>query len=357
VRITAEGPDDRPAVIVTAGQHAREWIAISSGMYVVDQLVTRASEPQLAAMLDDVQLFVIPVVNPDGYAYTWTDQRYWRKNRRDGIGVDTNRNFGHGWGGEGAGTQAFEENYAGPSAFSEPETIAVRDFVQGHPELVAYLDVHSFGQLVLYPWGDVQAEAPDDAALSATATAIAAAMGEQGAQYTPLQGAALYPAAGNAIDWSYADAGLHAITMELRPQDMEIGFVLPPDQIVPVGDEVLAGLWVMMQWAQAQAMEPPGESSTGAASSDGSGADTTTAASDSSGAVGTESSTGPVMPGGGSGLGDSTGVDAAPDGASGCGCDATRTPAAPWALVLLLVLGRIRRSGSREGGRRWGAGG
>jgi hypothetical protein len=102
IRITAAGEDDRPAVLITAGQHAREWIAVSSGMYVIDQLVQRADEPEIAAILADVQVFVIPVVNPDGYEYSWTDERYWRKNRRGGVGVDTNRNFGYGWGGEGS---------------------------------------------------------------------------------------------------------------------------------------------------------------------------------------------------------------------------------------------------------------
>lgn len=353
VRITAAGDDGRPAVLVTVGQHAREWIAVSSGMYVIDQLVTRATEPEIAEMLAAVQVFVVPVVNPDGYEHSWVGDRYWRKNRRDGIGVDTNRNFGHNWGGLGASAEPEDGNYAGTAAFSEPESAAVRDFVQAHPELVAHLDLHSFGQLVLYPWGDVFEPAPDDAALSATANAMADAMDAGGAGYTAIQGVDLYPAAGNAIDWSYGDAGLHAVTMELRPTDEEIGFVLPPGEIVPVGDEVFAGLWVLLAWANGDVPEPPdpttGDPTMGGSSSSG-GSDGTAGSSDgassaASGADGTGGQTGGVdadASSDGDGDGSSGGGASAQGEGTGCGCATTRAPPWGWWLLAFGVIGRAR---------------
>jgi predicted deacylase len=217
LRITADGDDERPTLLITGGQHAREWIAVSSAMYLADQLISRAGEPMYAAALSQLQIVIVPVVNPDGYAFTWTDQRYWRKNRRDGVGVDVNRNFGHGWGGEGASATPEDENYAGAAAFSEPESRAVRDYVLAHPELVGHLDLHSFGELILYPWGDVYEAAPDDLQLAATANAAAAAMSMNGREYTALQGVNLYPASGNVVDWTYGEADLHAFTFELRP--------------------------------------------------------------------------------------------------------------------------------------------
>jgi predicted deacylase len=351
IRVTADGADDRPAVVITAGQHAREWIAVSSGMYVIDQLVQRADEPEVAAMLEAVQVFVIPIVNPDGYAFSWAGDRYWRKNRRDGVGVDTNRNFAHGWGGEGASPNPEDGNYAGTAAFSEPESAAVRDFVQGHAELVAHLDLHSYGQLVLYPWGDVFQAAPDDAALAATADAIAGEMELFGTSYTALQGVALYPAAGNAIDWTYGAAGLHAITMELRPADEEVNFILPPEQIVPVGDEVMAGLWVLLEFASNGVVDPTGGdestsdggSSTGdgsSSSSSGGASTTTSATTDPSGGATTSAQT--------TALGDSSGDlgtsgDAgAADDAQGCGCD-VKTPRTSMLGAALFVLFAARR--------------
>ena len=370
VRITAPGDDSRPAVLVTAGQHAREWIAVSSGMYVIDQLVTRAAEPEFAAMLQAVQILVIPVVNPDGYEYTWSGERYWRKNRRNGVGVDTNRNFGHNWGGEGASNVPEDENYAGTAAFSEPESAAVRDFVQAHPELVAHLDVHSFGQLVLYPWGDIDEPAPDDAALAATATAMANAMGATGTDYTPIQGVHLYPAAGNVIDWAYGDAGLHAVTMELRPLDPEVGFVLPPGQIGPVGDEVLAGLWVLLSWANGVVPDPTGgESSSGdptdatdatdatdggsaASSNDGDSATQGMSSGNADDTQGNADATASLTAGpeltsvsddgtaGGSGEGGP-----AADGDSGCGCNARHPSSSAWWLGVVLFGTRRRARG------------
>ncbi len=354
LRIAAPGDDPRPGVIVTAGQHAREWVSISSALYVADQLASRADEPEIAAVLAAISLTIVPVVNPDGYAYTWTDERLWRKNRRDGVGVDTNRNWGVGWGGEGASLDPVAENYAGSAAFSEPETEAMREWIEGDDSLVAHVDVHSFGELVLYPWGYLYEATDDDAMLSGTAVAIADAMSAQGESYTPLQGVNLYPAAGNAIDWTYGAAGLMAYTMELRPSfdapNADQGFVLAPDQIAPVGDEVLAGLWVVLQ---AAAM--PGE---GGDTSTG-GADTTGAAGSSTGDVAATSTGSPGTTGGGnessgagtteattaaSADGTSSGSGASAEGdAGGCSCDQRATPP-PWAASwLLLALSRRRR--------------
>ncbi|MBL8943737.1 MAG: hypothetical protein JNK45_11335 [Myxococcales bacterium] len=348
LRITAAGDDARPAVLVTSGQHSREWIAVSSGMYVVDQLITRAAEPEIAAVLDAIQIIVIPMVNPDGYAHSWTAERYWRKNRRDGVGVDTNRNFGHSWGGEGSSPIPEDENYAGAAAFSEPESAAVRDFVLAHPELVAHLDLHSYGQLVLYPWGDIYELAPDDAALANTADAMVSAMGEIGASYTPLQGVNLYPASGNIIDWAYGDVGLHSLTIELRPDNPDVGFVLGPDQIAPVGDEVFAALSVLFAYANGEVVDPTdgGESSSGGAvdSSGGALEGSSGPAGASSGGDGAGDVTDPSMPGS-SGVASEASAEGTAGGSSsggaqvdgdqtGCGCRAPGVgPGATWVWI------------------------
>ncbi|MEX1368913.1 MAG: M14 family zinc carboxypeptidase, partial [Nannocystaceae bacterium] len=203
VRLSNPGPDDRPVVVVQACQHAREWISVAATMWAAEQLATAPVGGALDGLLDDAELVVVPVVNPDGYQYSWTNERFWRKNRREDFGVDLNRNWSVAWGGQGASNYPYDENYRGAAAFSEPESTAMRDFIAADPHARASLDVHSYGQLVLYPWGFQLDPAPDDLMLSGTSEDIAEAMGlPHGSVYIPLQSAALYPAAGNAMDWA-----------------------------------------------------------------------------------------------------------------------------------------------------------
>jgi carboxypeptidase A4 len=83
---------------------------------------------------DKVDFYIVPVLNPDGYEYTHTNDRLWRKNRKNPelgkcAGTDLNRNFGFKWGGLGASKNPCDETYAGSAAFSEPESKAIQDYV------------------------------------------------------------------------------------------------------------------------------------------------------------------------------------------------------------------------------------
>lgn len=111
--------------------------------------------------------YILPVANPDGYEYTHTVDRLWRKNR-GGVGkgrcagVDLNRNFGYKWGGQGASRQPCSEIFAGTSAFSEPETMAQFKFMdQTAANFQGFLTFHSYGQYILYPWGYDRVVPPD----------------------------------------------------------------------------------------------------------------------------------------------------------------------------------------------------
>lgn len=85
---------EKPVVWVMAGQHAREWIGISSSLFFIDQLLHPTVDP---AILDNFEFAVMPLVNPDGYEYSRTRNKLWRKNRRGIRGVDLNRNWDHRW--------------------------------------------------------------------------------------------------------------------------------------------------------------------------------------------------------------------------------------------------------------------
>src|SRR4051812_30370745 len=116
--------------------HAREWISVEVPFLLAEHLLGNSSAEPVQTWLQQAEVWVAPMVNPDGHEYTRTDYRLWRKNRRpnhDGtIGVDPNRNYGYMWGTLNVSTSSLvpaDETYAGPHAFSEPEVRAVRDLV------------------------------------------------------------------------------------------------------------------------------------------------------------------------------------------------------------------------------------
>jgi murein tripeptide amidase MpaA len=104
-------------IVIAGGQHAREWIAAMAPMCVAERLAT---EPRYRSLLERFSFVIVPVVNPDGYAYTWTTDRNWRKSRRDGHGVDLNRNYSLAWGGADSSDDKSASTYRGSAPFSEP---------------------------------------------------------------------------------------------------------------------------------------------------------------------------------------------------------------------------------------------
>ncbi|TPW19078.1 MAG: cpt [Elusimicrobia bacterium] len=121
-----------------------------------------------------------------------------RKNADGSTGVDLNRNYDFRFGGEGASDSPGSDTYHGPSAFSEPESRAVRDFVNALPNLKMMVSYHTFSELILYPWGGVDEPIPDTRALTAF-KAMAAKMA-QWTGYRPQQSSDLYVATGDTCD-------------------------------------------------------------------------------------------------------------------------------------------------------------
>ncbi|XP_042242037.1 carboxypeptidase B-like [Homarus americanus] len=144
---------NKPVILIDGGIHAREWVSPAAVLYIVEQLL------QSPAMTSDVEWRTLPLLNPDGYIYTWTKDRLWRKNRATTseigcVGVDLNRNFGFHFGESGTSPKPCSTVYHGPVAFSEPESQALRDTLQQESSRTkAYVTFHSYGQFVLHPWG------------------------------------------------------------------------------------------------------------------------------------------------------------------------------------------------------------
>jgi carboxypeptidase T len=230
--------------------HAREWVSVEVPYLLAEHLVKNASQTQVRDWLQRGEIWVAPMVNPDGHEFSRTQDRLWRKNRRsnaDGsIGVDPNRNYGYMWGTLNINTSSHvpsDPTYVGPRAFSEPETRAVRNLV-ARELFRGVITYHSYSQLILYPWGYTLRPIPDASDL-ATMTKLAERMaqlikGVHGSTYTPQQSSRLYRTAGDTTDWTYGEYAIPSFTIELRPDSPEKGgFILPPDQIQPTFEENL----------------------------------------------------------------------------------------------------------------------
>ncbi len=163
----SDNPDideDEPEALYTALHHAREPNGLSQMIFYIWYLLENyESDPEVKYLIDNTELYFIPCVNPDGYLYNQQTNPdgngFWRKNRRPAsneneIGVDLNRNYGFAWGIDNVGSSpnSNSNTYRGPEPFSEPETQAVRDFTIAHEFKVA-LNYHTFGNLLIHPWG------------------------------------------------------------------------------------------------------------------------------------------------------------------------------------------------------------
>ncbi|MGB2985230.1 MAG: M14 family zinc carboxypeptidase [Phycisphaerae bacterium] len=252
------GDPDKPALCFNANQHAREWITPPTVVYIADQLVSNyGSDPLVSTLLDELIIYIVPSVNPDGYEYTWLgdDERWWRKNRRnngDGTyGVDPNRNWGYEWGHDsGSSGDPGSTTYRGPFPFSEPETQALRDFILAHPEIVAHIDFHSYSQLILRPWSwdYLDPPEPDFSILKGLGDDMAQAIYDtHGKVYVSQRGCNLYPASGVCPDWVYGEAGIYSYCFELRPVGAPY-FILPPEEIIPTAEENYAAILLMAEY-------------------------------------------------------------------------------------------------------------
>lgn len=233
---------ERPKMLIMGLHHAREWISVEVPMALADKLVKgwTSNDPAIRALLSTRTLWIVPIVNPDGHKYSQSGSTMWRKNRHktwyfSTNGVDPNRNYGFEWVGAGSSNMPFSETYRGESAFSEPETQAIRALAE-REKFTAGISYHSFSELVLFPWGHTRKICPDDKTFRGFATEMGRIT-----KYRPQTGADLYIVNGECDDYLYGTLGTWAWTVELGKQ------FIPKDKDIPLitGPNVEAALHVI----------------------------------------------------------------------------------------------------------------
>jgi hypothetical protein len=215
LKLSTDASANKPALWFDGGLHAREWIAVGVITYMADTLV-RSYSNSSSSILNDFDVYFAPVLNPDGYDYTWTTDRMWRKTRSPNgnnpcVGTDPNRNWEFHWGEAGTSTNKCSDSYQGPSPASEVEVQAIQSFLCGHKDtLKGYINFHAYGQLWMSPWGYTDAlpvDYTDQNNLSAAAAK--AIFGVHGTKFTygPIS-TTIYPASGSSADYTYGVCGI-----------------------------------------------------------------------------------------------------------------------------------------------------
>lgn len=246
-----EREEAQAQVLILGCHHAREWISVEVpflwGKYLAENYATN---PEVKRLVDRSEVWIVPLVNPDGLEYTIHAYRYWRKNRRDNgggqFGVDLNRNYEYKWGLDAVGSSADPSSaiYRGAAPFSEPETRAVRDLFL-KKDFRALVSYHSFSQVILYPWSYTDFPSDRDAELRDIAVEMSDRIkAVNGRLYKPGQsGKDLYLSNGDATDWTFGLSGIPSYTIELPPIDELLGgFFNREEDIAPIFQENLPAL-------------------------------------------------------------------------------------------------------------------
>ena len=239
--------EEEPQILYTAIHHAREPNSLSQLVFYMWYLLENYElDNEIKSIVDNTELFFIPVVNPDGYLYNEkTDPNgggFWRKNRKNGHGVDNNRNYEYYingnsndgvWGGEGASNNTSSSSYHGTGPFSEIENQAIKWFCEQHNFVMAFNN-HSYGDLLLYPYGYTSdAPTPENEVFEIISEELVSRNG-----FNNILSSGLYPAAGDSDDYMYGTIGTHNKIYAMTP---EIGseFWPPSSQIEEIAKSMM----------------------------------------------------------------------------------------------------------------------
>jgi murein tripeptide amidase MpaA len=246
--IVSTGGSGKKAIWLDGNIHAREWISPATVTYILNELVTKSGDH--ADLLEKFDFYILPNVNPDGYAWTHSNARLWRKTRTNHasplgcLGVDGNRNWGYLWGQPGASNDKCSDTYRGPSVFSEQENDIIAKYILATSvDWTLFITFHSYGQYVLLPYGDGNRPTDYNDLLAKGNTFADALRAVSGTTYRVGNSKdLLYATSGTSQDWAKGSGPFkYSYTVELRDTG-SYGFQLPANQIKPTGAETWVGL-------------------------------------------------------------------------------------------------------------------
>ncbi|KAK4193072.1 hypothetical protein QBC35DRAFT_163519 [Podospora australis] len=270
-RVSDNSDPVRKTILVTGGLHGREWISTSTVTYLMWSAITAyGKEPMITKLLDKFDIVFIPVLNPDGYEYTWQTDRLWRKSRqktktRMCHGFDLDHTFGYAWEKSSNQVDPCSESYGGESPFQAVEASALAEWAKNETQhavqFVGFLDLHSYSQQILFPYTySCSTDPPNLENLMELGVGLAKAIrlssGESYSVDSACEGAVASSSSsstsdpsprvesggGSAIDWFYHELGArYSYQIKLRDTG-SYGFLLPAEHIIPTGEEMLNAL-------------------------------------------------------------------------------------------------------------------
>lgn len=261
--IVLKTASSRKSVWIDCGIHAREWISPSTCVWIIDKLVSeyKSNVQSTVDLLNRFEIHILPLLNPDGYEYSHTSYRMWRKNKNPNsgsscVGTDLNRNWGYKWMTGGSSSSPCADDYAGRSADSELETKAAQSAIRAKMgNWASYITIHSYGQWIFTPWGYSNQVLPNNyndlvAKARIGVSALSAVYGNsKWVIYSSSK--ILYIASGGSEDWAMGVAQIpYSYCFELRPSnsdaDSYYGFTLPQDRAPKAGEETYQGIKAML---------------------------------------------------------------------------------------------------------------
>jgi extracellular matrix protein 14 len=274
----------RQTILVVGGSHAREWVSVSTAAYIAYSLITRYGDPRFpetTKLLEHFDVTFLPTINPDGYEYTWTTDRLWRKNRQETplpfcAGIDIDRSFPFGWDGGDDLDNPCSEDFAGKEPLAATEARQFTEWAKTQTEsknvtFVSFLDLHSYSQKVLYPYSyTCDTDPPNLEDLEEVAIGIAKSFRLTNGHYYGVNSACegsisldgkrvpdrkvKFPRGlvelqgGSALDYFYHELRVkYSYQIKLRDTG-SYGFLLPREHIVPTGNEALEAVLGLGRW-------------------------------------------------------------------------------------------------------------
>ena len=260
----------RKTLVLTGGMHAREWISTTTVNYVAWSFITSYGRtPLVTKLLDNFDIVFIPVMNPDGFEFTWQTDRLWRKSRqrtdmRFCYGLDLDHAFGYEWDGLRPQNDPCSESYGGQQPFEAVEALKLsqwaRNETENNIEFVGLIDLHSYSQQILYPFSySCAADPPNLENLQELAVGLSKAIrltsGQSYGVASACDGAVaaaddvkrgraprIESGGGSAMDWFYHELkARYSYQIKLRDTG-SYGFLLPRESIIPSGEEIFSAM-------------------------------------------------------------------------------------------------------------------